>query len=109
MHYLIPLIFTLFVELFVVFLLGFRDKKLFLLIFAVNILTNPLLNFIVYTYIFTFAEIILMELIVVVIEGAFLKYTHKGNLPYYKLAFVMNATSFLIGIWLPWQLIERLY
>jgi len=109
MRYFIPLIFTIFVELVVVYLLGFRCKKLFLLVLAVNILTNPLLNFIVYSYIFTFAEIIIMELIVVAIEGAFLKYIHKNNLPYYKLAFVMNATSFLIGMWLPWQLIERLY
>ena len=109
MRYIFPLVFTLFVELIAAYLLGFRDKKLFMLIFTVNILTNPLLNFIVYSYTFTFAEVIAMELMVVAIEGAFLKYTHKENLPYYKLAFVMNASSFLIGMWLPWQLIERLY
>lgn len=109
MRYIFPLVFTLFVELFAAYLLGFRDRKLFGLIFIVNVLTNPLLNFIVYSYIFTFAEIILMELMVVAVEGAFLKYLHREKLPYYKLAFVMNASSFLIGLWLPWRLIERLY
>ncbi len=109
MRYIIPLILTLIVELFVVYLLGFRDKKLFLLIFTVNILTNPLLNFIVYTYYFTFIEILGLELLVVIVEGAFLKYTHAKKLPYYRLAFVANASSFLIGLWLPWKLIERLY
>ena len=109
MRYIFPLVFTLLVELTVTYLLGFRNKKLFMLILTVNILTNPFLNFIVYSYTFTFFEIILMELLVVVVEGLFLKYTHSKNLPYFKLAFVMNASSFLIGLWLPWSLIERLY
>ncbi len=109
MRYIIPLFLTLFIELSVVYLLGLRGKKLFILLFIVNILTNPLLNFIVYMYPFSFIEILFLELLVVIIEGTFLKYTYKEKLPYYRIAFVMNASSFLIGLWFPWQLIERLY
>ncbi len=105
MTYLVPLILTIIIELAVIFLLGFRIKKLFLLIILVNILTNPLLNFLINIYSFDFYQILILELAVVIIEGFILSILIKEKLPFYRLSFIMNATSFLIGLWLPWNMI----
>ena len=108
MNYIIPLGFTIIIELAVVLLLGFRTKKFILLVIIANILTNPSLNVLVQHYYFTFLQILCLEFFVTVIEALFLKYTYKENLPYFRLSFIMNALSFLIGLWFPWDLIRGL-
>ena len=106
MNYIYALIFTIIIELSVIYLLGFREKLLFYSLIIINILTNPLLNFIVNrlneTYIdFNFLHIILLEILVVIIEWLLLKLVIKSKqLPLFKISFIINATSFLIGLWL---------
>ena len=109
MNYLVPLILTIIIELAVVYLLGIKDNRLLVLVIIANILTNPLLNFVVRHHSHTFMQIICLEVIVVITECVFLKYTNRVKLPYFRLAFIMNAVSYLIGLWLPWNLIGRLY
>ena len=106
MNYIYALILTIIIELSVIYLLGFREKLLFCSLIIINILTNPLLNFIVNrlneTYIdFNFLHIILLEILVVIIEWLLLKLVIKSKqLPLFKISFIINATSFLIGLWL---------
>ena len=106
MNYIYALILTIIIELSVIYLLGFREKLLFYSLITINILTNPLLNFIVNrlneTYIdFNFLHIILLEILVVIIEWLLLKLVIKSKkLPLFKISFIINATSFLIGLWL---------
>ncbi len=106
MNYIYALILTIIIELSVIYLLGFREKLLFYSLIIINILTNPLLNFIVNrlneTYIdFNFLHIILLEILVVIIEWLLLKLVIKSKqLPLFKISFIINATSFLIGLWL---------
>lgn len=106
MNYLYALILTIIIELSIIYLLGFREKLLFYSLIIINILTNPLLNFIVNrlneTYIdFNFLHIILLEILVVIIEWLLLKLVIKSKqLPLFKISFIINATSFLIGLWL---------
>lgn len=106
MNYIYALILTIIIELSVIYLLGFREKLLFYSLIIINILTNPLLNFIVNrlneTYIdFNFLHIILLEILVVIIEWLLLKLVIKSKqLPLFKISFIINSTSFLIGLWL---------
>ena len=106
MNYIYALILTIIIELSVIYLLGFREKLLFYSLIIINILTNPLLNFIVNrlneTYIdFNFLHIILLEILVVIIEWLLLKLVIKSKqLPLFKISFIINSTSFLIGLWI---------
>ena len=106
MNYIYALILTIIIELSVIYLLGFREKLLFYSLIIINILTNPLLNFIVNrlneTYIdFNFLHIIFFDILVVIIEWLLLKLVIKSKqLPLFKISFIINSTSFLIGLWL---------
>ena len=107
--YLIPLILTIIIELSVAYLLGFRGKNLFLALLVINIITNPALNLVVSQTVdlwirFGVSYILVLEAVVVVAEYLMLKFTFKNSKePFFKLSFVMNATSFLIGILLLWH------
>ncbi|MBQ9245102.1 hypothetical protein IJ182_02415 [bacterium] len=109
MQYIIPLLLTIIIELTIVYLLGFKNKKLLILVIIANIITNPVLNFIVGSFSFDFIEILILEAIVVIFEGLFLKLLYRTNLPYFRLSFIMNASSYLIGLWLPWDVIGRIF
>lgn len=104
MSYLLTLILTIFIEIVSVLIIGLKNKELLTNILLVNILTNPTLNFILEHTYFNFENIlwlyiILLELIVVIFEWLFLKFRLKSkNLPFFKIAFIINATSFLIGL-----------
>ncbi len=107
--YIVPLIFTIIFEVLTVYLLGFRNKNLYYSLLLVNVLTNPLLNFIVMKYSIDYTGVIICEIAIVIIEGLLLKLTVKADLPFFKLSFIMNAVSFLIGLWLPWRLIWSIF
>ena len=110
MRYLFPLILTIIIELAVIFILGFRDKRLFLFGALASVITNPVLNYIAGAFHVPFLGLIFLELMVVLIEGLFLKLCLRDmQIPFFRLSFVMNAVSFLLGLWLPWDLIERFY
>lgn len=106
MHYLITLILTIIIESFTLYVIGYRNKELFKNIVIVNILTNPALNVLVNFTIDYFNEfrlyyILFLEILVVVIEWLFLKSVLKNyKLPYFKISFIINAVSFLSGLWI---------
>ena len=94
---------TIIIELLLALILGVRDKKDILNIILVNTMTNPLLvSLITYiTYNKTYnrtISIIIMEILVVIIEGLtykkILKFNKKNP---YILSLILNASSFLIG------------
>lgn len=97
------LLFTILIELIVALILGIRDKKDILNIILVNTMTNPLLVsvtvYITYNRIFNrIASIIILELLVVIIEG----FTYKKTLNFKKinpfvLSLILNASSYFIG------------
>ena len=97
------LFFTILIELIVALILKVRDKKDILNIILVNTMTNPLLVsltvYITYNRIFNrILSVIILELLVVVIEG----FTYKKVLKFKKinpfiLSFILNASSYFIG------------
>ena len=105
---MIPLILTIIIELSVAFLLGFRNRYLFLGVVVVNIITNSSLNFILAHTLaildrFGMFYILLLEAIVVITEYLMLKSIFKNEKnSLFKLSLIMNTSSFLIGIILFW-------
>lgn len=101
----IPLVLTILIELFVLFLLGFKDKRLYLAITLINLITNPILNitiFLSHNLInsFGYFYVLFLEALVVVSEYLMLKLTFKqSKIQFFRLSFVLNASSFLFGIW----------
>ena len=104
MFYLVPLVLTILIEEFTVFLLGFKEKDLYLNIIIMNIITNPTLNCVLKNTIYYFEDysfyyIIFLEILVVLFEWIFLKIRLKSEkLPFFQIAFITNATSFLVGL-----------
>ena len=94
---------TIIIELLLALILGVRDKKDILNIILVNTMTNPLLvsliTYITYNRIFNRTiSIVIMEILVVIIEGLtykkILKFNKKNP---YIISLILNASSFLIG------------
>lgn len=102
---LVPLILTIAIECIAAFLMGYRQKLLFLAIFIVNLVTNPFLNFLVmlinyfkiaglYFYI-----VIPMEIIIVFAEWGILYYIfHRDKNKFLFLSFMINLSSYLTGL-----------
>lgn len=66
---------TIILEVFILFLFGFRTKNAILTISLVNLLTNPLANFIIYSFKFSFEYILFLEVIVIFLEAIIYKKT----------------------------------
>ncbi|MCF7820273.1 MAG: hypothetical protein K9M44_02260 [Candidatus Pacebacteria bacterium] len=105
LNYLLALFLTLILEFIVFCLFGYRDKKALLTVLGINLVTHPLLGVVLFIKImvsgtmFSFLEIILLELIIVLVESVFLYYIYLYK--YYKLlflAFIANLVSFLLGL-----------
>jgi hypothetical protein len=107
-RYLIPLILTIIIETFVVYMLGFRSKKFLWSVVMVNVITNPALNFLLSQTVdlylsFGMNYILILEAIVVVVEYLILKTLFRQEkIPFFQLSFVMNGSSFLLGLLLLW-------
>ncbi len=106
MTYITALVLTIIIETLTIFLLGLRNKKLFLNVILVNILTNPALNILLnYTQDYFrdsyFLYVIFLEITVVIIEWLFLKFRLKElKLPFFLISFTINSVSFLSGLWI---------
>lgn len=105
MLYLLSLILTLGIELFIAFILNIRDKKNLSIIIAINIITHPLLGLFVrlnhtFKFInFNLINIILIELLIILIEFLLLKiYLQKNFKESIILSISINAVSFLSGL-----------
>lgn len=100
------LIITLVVECLFAFLLGYRKKDL-LNVLLVNILTNPLVNSITiminvyYGVRYRNIALLVLEILALVVEGMiYSKYLEKRKINGYLLSLILNASSYLIGIWI---------
>ena len=94
---IIAWILTIFIEFIVIW--GFKKKypfKLFFYSFIVNSITLPLAS---YTYFYIYSNLIMVEVLVVIIEGLFLKYLLNID---YKMAMLLslvaNLSTFLVGV-----------
>lgn len=100
----ICLIVTIIVELLVAFILQIRDKRDFINIILVNVLTNPLLISTSFLIFFRFGKKvvsiyeIVMEIIILLVEGAiYNKYLKYKKINSYAVSFILNACSYFIG------------
>jgi hypothetical protein len=100
------LILTILIEETVIFLLGYRNKNTFLVVASVNVITNPIANYIVMTNkIFNIIKpdislVIILEVLIVYIEWKILEYAlpNQEKQSYLTLSIIMNLASFLTGI-----------
>ena len=99
------LILTIFIELLISLLIGIRKRNDIITIIAVNTLTNPIVVFIANVLnnfripLLYWGIIIVMELIVVFVEGkVFKKILTLKKISAYKLSFINNSISFTIGV-----------
>jgi hypothetical protein len=100
------LILTILIEETVIFLIGYRNKNTFLVVALVNIITNPIANYIVMiNNIFNIIEpnislVIILEVLVSYIEWKILEYAlpNQEKQSYLILSIMMNLASFLTGI-----------
>jgi hypothetical protein len=105
--FLIPLVLTLVLELFMAYLFGYRKKKEILAITFINLITNPLMNFIILVlaiyfelfYNFSIFYPLVLEFLVIIVEWLLLKYTiDQKSSSLLKLSIVMNLFSLIFGL-----------
>lgn len=95
---------TIAIELLIGFILRIKDKKDYANIILVNIITNPLLvsisTLLLYRYGLTIRNIsvIIMEIMVVIVEGfIYKKYLKYDKLNPFFVSLILNASSYFIG------------
>ena len=105
-YMLIALVLTIIIETLIAFLLfKIKDKKDLLIVMLVNVLTNPLVNsistFCLYNYGFKAKDISMVVLEILAFISEALIYskalTNKKTNPFI-LSFVLNASSYLMGV-----------
>ena len=95
---------TIIIEVFMAFILKVRDKKDFLNIILVNVITNPIvvtvpvLMAIKYSYRTSIISLIVLEILTVFIEGLiYLKVLKYRKINPLLLSLILNASSYFIG------------
>ena len=95
---------TIIIEVFMAFILKVRDKKDFLNIILVNIITNPIvvtvpvLIAIKYSYRTSIISLIVLEILTVFIEGLiYLKVLKYRKINPFLLSLILNVSSYFIG------------
>lgn len=96
---------TILLEFIGAFILKVRNKKDYLNIFLVNVVTNPivvLFPYVVYLYygiLYRNILLIILEILVVIIEGLFYKkYLKFNEINYFKLSLILNLASYGVGV-----------
>ncbi len=102
---LFALILTILVELLIAYIIGYRKREILALIFALNLLTNPLLNYFILLNSqmklieLSIQVIILLEIIVIITEFLLLSAVlKKEKTKLLILSILMNLASFLFGL-----------
>ena len=97
-------ILTVIIESCVSFFIGIRNKKDFLNIILVNIMTNPLVNSITIFFNFYFGifsrniSLVILEIFAFLSEGfIYKKYLKFDKLNPYVLSLILNMSSYFIG------------
>ena len=102
LNYLTALIFTIFIELIGAILFGYREKWFLVVLVLINIMTNPLLNYVIsilYNFYFNYTILFFLEIIVIFIEWMILIYVFsEDKKKLFILSLSMNLTSYLFGI-----------
>jgi len=106
----VALLLTIAIEIAVAIILGYKKKEELLVIFGVNLITNPIVNYFVMlltqlaAYLFSIPLLLLFEIVVVIFEAKILSFVlKKGTKEMLILSIWMNGTSFLLGIILFWK------
>jgi hypothetical protein len=107
-RYALSLLLTILIETGVAYLLGFRTRWYLLTVAVINVITNPVLNYLLLVLGWlgmdvTLALVIPLEILVAVAEWRLLVYVFggpKGRL--LILSVLANAASFLIGLPVFW-------
>ena len=101
---LICLISTIIIETIFAFIFKVRNKKDFLNIILVNIITNPIVVIIpiyielIYGLTYRNISLIILEILTVLIEGfIYYKYLDYRKINPYLLSFLLNLLSYFIG------------
>ncbi len=105
------LVLTIMLEGLTAILLGLRGKDL-LNVLLVNILTNPLLNAIHPLFLFHYGKeaqiisMLILEILVVLLEGfIYYKVLNYKKMSGYKLSFLCNFLSFMVGTLINYNII----
>lgn len=101
--FLVPLLLTIIIETLVAILLGNRRMGFLTAFVCVNIMTNPLLNYVImvlkYFKAYNILILVIMEIIVVICEWKALSYAfRKRDKSLLKLSILSNAASFGVGL-----------
>jgi hypothetical protein len=101
----IALVLTLIIEIIVALLLGYKKKEYLLAIIGVNLVTNPVLNFLIQSnaqiklFDYNIYSILFLEVVVVIIEFLLLWFIfRKERNKMLVLSITMNAASFMVGV-----------
>ena len=97
------LILTLIIENLMLFILGYKDYRIYVLSIVINTITNLALNSFLLsypfqTYLFYATICIILEILIFLIEGCFYMIYFKNFKKALKISFILNLTSFLIGL-----------
>ncbi len=107
-RYLVSLLLTIVIEGAIAFLLGFRKKELLLVLTLINVITNPILNYLLLVLGFlgievTLIRVFLLEIVVVIAEWRLLVYAFgNSSRRFLTLSILANAASFLAGVLIFW-------
>lgn len=101
---LICLIATIIIEIITAFICKVRDKKDFINIILVNIITNPIvvvIPYIIYLYYgvtYRYISLFILEVLTVITEGYIFHRVLKYNkINAYVFSMILNVSSYLIG------------
>jgi hypothetical protein len=104
-NFLFVLCITIIVELVIVYLFGYRKKQEIIVIICINLITNPLLNYLLLlNHYFAFIKtnltvIVFLELLVVLVEWRLLVYAIIGkSKKLFILSLLMNFCSYISGV-----------
>ncbi len=100
-----PLLLTIIVESGVAFFFGLRNKTEIGAVCLVNVITNPIMNFLLFAnYYFNYfiqptVFLLVLEVVVVLVEGSLLLIILRTDpKKMYVLSIVMNTCSFVAGL-----------
>ena len=101
----LALILTIVIELAAAYLLGYGTRRIATVIVCVNLITHPLFCYFLWVnYRFSiipinYTSIIVLEILITVVESILFCFaTRRKYFEMLKLAFYLNATSFLLGL-----------
>jgi hypothetical protein len=106
--YLLTLVLSIVIECAIAYVLGYKKRKYLLTIVFINLITQPMLNYLLlilsYTHInINLLLVLILEIIVALAEWGLLVHVfRKDKHKFFVLSLITNLASFLIGIIIFW-------